>query len=142
MKQSEVSIHSTISNDRRQLDQFLETLGDRLEEAGIEFIVATRVQVCLDEMLSNALDYGYPPEKTGEIEISIAVDQDEILVTVSDDGIAFNPFERDLPDSLDKDLEERDVGGLGIHIVKSMARRFAYQRVNDRNINTFWLSDS
>ncbi|MBC05399.1 ATP-binding protein [Thalassospira sp.] len=140
MEQSEVRIHSVITNDQQELNHFLETLGDRLEESGVAFAVATRIQVCLDEMLSNAVKYGYPPESTGQIEISITFDGAEILVTVSDDGIAFNPFDRESPDSLDKELEARDIGGLGIHIVKTMARRYDYQRTKNHNVNRFWLT--
>ena len=140
MEQSKVRIHSVITNDQYELNKFLETLGDRLEESGIAFAVATRIQVCLDEMLSNAVKYGYPPARTGQIEVTITFDGEEILVMVSDDGIGFNPFERELPDSLDQDLETRDIGGLGIHIVKTMANRYAYKRTNNYNINQFWLS--
>ncbi|MCC9620380.1 ATP-binding protein [Thalassospira sp. MA62] len=140
MAHSKIGIRSVISNDQKELNGFLETLGERLDESGVDFAVATRIQVCLDEMLSNALKYGYPPEQAGEIEISIGFAGDEVAVTVCDDGVAFNPFERDAPESLDQSLEDRDIGGLGIHIVKNMATRFDYQRDGDRNINKFWLA--
>lgn len=140
MEQSEVRIHSVIRNDQHELNQFLETLGDRLEETGVGFAVATRIQVCLDEMLSNAVKYGYPPEQAGQIDITIAFEGEDILVTVSDDGIGFNPFERESPNSLDQELEARDIGGLGIHIVKTMANRYDYQRTKNLNVNRFWLS--
>ena len=140
MEQSEVRIHSVITNDQHELNKFLETLGDRLEETGVGFAVATRIQVCLDEMLSNAVRYGYPPERAGQIEVSITVDGEDILVMVSDDGVEFNPFERELPDSLNQDLETRDIGGLGIHIVKTMANRYDYKRTKNQNVNRFWLA--
>lgn len=139
MGQYPTCIHSVISNNPKDLNQFLETLGSRLEEIDLELVVATRVQVCLDEMLSNAIKYGYPPEKTGQIEVSITYETDEIVVSVTDDGVTFDPFTRDDLDSLDLDIEDREIGGLGIHIVKNMASRVDHQRQNNRNINRFWI---
>jgi anti-sigma regulatory factor (Ser/Thr protein kinase) len=55
-----------------------------------------------------------------------------LTIDVADDGIAFNPLEKDPPD-LDLPFSERPIGGLGIHIVRALSETIAYRRENDRN---------
>ena len=54
-------------------------------------------------------------------------------MVISDDGIPFNPFRCESPDT-EAALEERKVGGLGIHLVRNLMNKVTYQRRVDRNI--------
>jgi len=70
-----------------------------------------------------------------EIELTAV----EILMTIRDNGPEFDPLERPTPD-LDAAIADRDVGGLGIHLVRELADDCIYARVDDSNVLTIRLS--
>ena len=67
--------------------------------------------------------------------MTLALEGDELTIRVEDDGRAFDPLQAPPPD-LDLPLEERPVGGLGIHIVRSVMDAVEYQRRGGRNVLT------
>lgn len=125
----------------------LETLADRLEafvEAeGIAPTPAYRLHLAADEFFNNAVDYGYPDGRSGTITVQVRRAGDAIEMTFSDDGDPFDPFQAPAPD-LDGPLEQRRIGGLGVHLVRTLADSFAYRREDGRNVVTvaFRLADA
>jgi anti-sigma regulatory factor (Ser/Thr protein kinase) len=63
------------------------------------------------------------------------VSSEEFVARIEDDGVEFNPTEHPIPD-LDAPLEERKVGGLGIHLVRQIMTSVEYQRVAGKNVVT------
>ena len=93
----------------------------------------------LDEVLTNIISYGYEDAGVHEIDLGIDVNGGQVVVTVSDDARAFNPLEVPEP-NLDVELEERRIGGLGIHLVRNFMNSLSYARENGRNILTLTKS--
>jgi sigma-B regulation protein RsbU (phosphoserine phosphatase) len=92
-----------------------------------------KVQVVADEVLGNILRYGCVGlAPTLVIEITITLTPDSLLMKVVDPGEPFNPLDAEEPD-LDQPLEDRPIGGLGLHLVKQMTRNIAYQRLDHQN---------
>ncbi|MEM5790069.1 MAG: ATP-binding protein, partial [Syntrophobacteraceae bacterium] len=88
--------------------------------------LTNRVDLALEEVLVNAIHYAYP-ENEGEIEIECRADgEGRFYIALRDWGGAFNPVEQAAPD-LTSDIDHRQVGGLGIFLVKQMASRLAYE---------------
>jgi len=95
---------------------------------------AIKVNIVLDELLSNIVKYGFPDENTYKIEINLELSGNGGLsIIISDNGIPFNPFQKTPPD-LSIPLEEREIGGLGIHLVKQLMDTYTYKRELDSNI--------
>lgn len=90
------------------------------------------LQVALDEVLTNIVDYGYTDAAEHEIRIRLRVLDNVIEATIDDDGIPFNPLESAAPD-IHAPLRERRIGGVGLHFVKSLMSEVRYDRVGDRN---------
>jgi anti-anti-sigma factor len=90
------------------------------------------ISVALDEALSNIIAYGYQAEAKGEITVRPACTGDEMSIEIEDGGTAFDPLQAPLPD-LAADLVERQVGGLGIHFIRSLMDAVAYDRRDGRN---------
>ncbi len=88
-----------------------------------------------DELLHNIMCYAYNDEEAHAIEVGIKLSGDRLQIQISDDGAPFNPFSLEDPDT-SLSLEDRDVGGLGIHLVRNVMDEIAYQRNIDRNIVT------
>ena len=57
------------------------------------------------------------------------------MVTIEEDGMPYNPFSRETPDT-SLSLEEREIGGLGVHLVRKLMEEFSYHRKIDTNVIT------
>jgi len=89
--------------------------------------------VIADEVVSNWLKYGRTGAKEPEMEIQASVEPSRLLLRFTDTGPAFNPLEVESPD-LDIPLEERPIGGLGVHLVRALTDSQRYERTNGRNM--------
>jgi serine/threonine-protein kinase RsbW len=115
----------------RQVDTFV---GAFVRDQGIAADEAARILILLEELLTNLMKYGYQDRaEPGEAEIAIALDGSRLEIEFIDDGCAFDPFAAP-PPNLDEPLEDRQVGGLGVHILRSMTEEARYERRNDRNV--------
>lgn len=91
------------------------------------------IVLILDELATNVINYAYPDGGTHTFTLNLHKDGDErIFMKLSDDGIPFDPLARDKPDT-ESSLEEREIGGLGIFIVKQLSEVVEYSRVDDKN---------
>ena len=91
-----------------------------------------KINLVLDEILMNIISYGYTDNSEHFIDINILFDS-EISITVTDEGKQFNPLEASIPD-VNKTLEERTIGGLGLQIVRAMMDSITYKYENNKNI--------
>ncbi len=92
-----------------------------------------QVNLCLDELLTNTISYGFPEGGQHEIKVEIALQGGMLVIATEDDGLAFNPLERPAPDT-SQGIEERAIGGLGIHLVRNMMDEIEYQRKEEHNV--------
>ena len=93
------------------------------------------ITLSLDELLTNTCSYGYDDTETHTIEVTLIAGADLVTVTLEDDARAFNPLEREAPD-VSAALDDRAIGGLGIHLVKSMMDSVRYERRGGQNFVT------
>lgn len=125
-------IEITIVNQGSELAR-VAGLVDRL---GVEHQIApdalADMQVALDEVLTNVIDYGYTDDAEHKIGIRLQVIDDVLEAMIEDDGAPFDPLASTAPD-LDASLQERRVGGLGIHFVKKLMTEVTYDRTGGRN---------
>jgi len=92
--------------------------------------------LALEEVLTNAVSYAFPDGGRHEIEVRIEFRDGDLTATVSDDGDPFDPLAQPSPD-VHAALADRKVGGLGIHLLRSLMDAAAYRRVDGRNHLTF-----
>ncbi len=95
--------------------------------------VVFHVNLVLEEILTNIIAYGYADSDEHYISIGIFLAEGELVIQVADDGRPFNPLEAPEPD-LESPLEERPVGGLGLHLVRSLMHEFEYERNEGQNL--------
>jgi anti-sigma regulatory factor (Ser/Thr protein kinase) len=93
--------------------------------------------VCMvfDELLTNIISYAYQDDEQHDIGIQLYLKQNSIVIIIVDDGLPFNPFQADTPDT-QLSIEERDIGGLGIHLIRKIMDNVSYQRKAGQNIVT------
>ncbi len=94
------------------------------------------LNMALDDLLNNVVQYAFPNDPTEHyIEVEGDVHDGCVTLTIADDGIPFNPLSAAPPD-LSLLLHEREIGGLGIHLVRSMFDEVTYHRNVGRNVLT------
>ena len=93
------------------------------------------MHVVIDELLTNIISYAYLDDEKHDIGIKVELSADRLKVSIVDDGIPFNPLGIETPDT-ELSLEERKIGGLGIHLVRKMMDRVSYRRRIDKNVIT------
>jgi sigma-B regulation protein RsbU (phosphoserine phosphatase) len=92
-----------------------------------------KVSIVLDELLNNVVTYAFQDEGEHEIEVEIELSGKRLVIIIADDGMPFNPFGREIPDT-SADIDDREIGGLGIHLVRSVMDEYDYQRHIDKNV--------
>jgi len=124
-----------LNNQLSELDRFSQTLSEFGQRHGLPSKVIHDLNLALEEILTNIISYGYTDNRQHEIRVSLSVQPGEVRAEVQDDGQPFNPLEAPEPDTT-KPLEERAVGGLGIHIVRKITDGLEYKRQGERNFLT------
>jgi len=125
----------TIGNQLAEIDRVNDSFNELAERCDIPMPVSLKINMVFDELLTNVISYAYSDEESHSIEILMGCTDSRLSISISDDGAPFNPFTREDPDTT-LSLEEREMGGLGIHLVKNAMDETAYQRRHNRNIVT------
>ena len=94
--------------------------------------VKFHVDLVLEEITQNIVSYGYPDGRPGQFEVSIGKQGNLLIIVIEDDGIPFDPFSLAVPNT-DLSLEERSIGGLGVHFARTLMDAHRYERVADHN---------
>ncbi|HSF59020.1 MAG TPA: SpoIIE family protein phosphatase [Candidatus Binatia bacterium] len=124
-----------LSNKLSELDRVNQTLAAFARRRGLAAKVVHDLNLALEEILINIISYGYTDKRDHEITVRLRTEPGEVGIDVEDDGQPFNPLEVPEPDTTTP-LEERKVGGLGIHLVRKLMDGLEYKRLNDRNLLT------
>ena len=122
----------TINNDIEEtakLYPFIEEVGTALH---IDEATLSSVNLAIEEALVNSVLYAYPKGTKGEVELTAEWEEEpkELVFTLKDQGIPFNPLEAKEADTT-LGLEERPIGGLGIFLVRTLMSEVDYQRTLD-----------
>lgn len=109
---------------------FLQTHG---QECGLEQALLSKFELVCEELFVNVVTHGSGPAgPEPSFALHLEVDAERVSMTLEDDGLAFNPLEHEVQD-LDASLEDRQIGGLGIHFVRELMDDVRYERVGRIN---------
>ena len=117
------------------LPQMLEWVRDHLIKHGMDTKAIRRIELASEEALVNIMQYGYG-EKKGEIELCLEFGEKQIKLTIRDWGSPFNPIENAPAVFVDASIDEREIGGLGIHLIRQVMDEVLYTREQDANLLT------
>ena len=91
---------------------------------------------CLNELVANAMLYGYPEGQQGRIEVVVETEASALRVTIEDDGIAFDPLAAPEAQPM-SGLDDARIGGFGIKLFRESSHSARYERSEGRNRLTF-----
>ena len=121
-----------LSTVQRVIEQFCTV--KKLPEA-----FAGELMLIAEELVVNTIQYGYGDSDTHAIEIEIELAGQQLVMCVVDDGLAFNPLKKALPE-LGLPSSQAAIGGLGIPMVLALSDRQEYKRECERNIFRIYKS--
>ena len=127
----ELRIKNQISELER-VAQFIEEIG---EELHLDMELQMNLNLVMEEMVSNVIFYAYPKESDSEIELLAKCDGKKLTFVLSDQGKEFDPTAKEDADP-DVNPAEREIGGMGIFIVKNIMNHVTYQRLEGKNLLT------
>ena len=108
------------------LPELLDFVRDACARAGAEAPVGFALRLAVEEVCTNLMRHGYAGRDAGPIELSVGADPERIVVTIVDHSPPFSPDDAPAPD-LVSGAEERRIGGLGWHLVKSVVDEIRYE---------------
>lgn len=124
------SLHLSTAGDA--VTRAIEELRSACREHGVGERDLAALELICDELVSNVSHHAYGDED-GPLELEIELDETRCILTLTDQGPPFDPSRRADPD-VDVPLEEREIGGLGILLVREQADRMEYRRRDDQNM--------
>ena len=127
----ELRIKNQIS-ELEKVAQFVEEIG---EELGLSMELQMNLNLVMEEMVTNVIFYAYPEGEEADIELLAKSDGKELTFVLSDQGKEFDPTAKDDAD-LDVNPADRELGGMGIFIVKNIMNKVTYQRLEGKNLLT------
>ena len=119
--------------DTKELSNLFEYANSLLEILGFTQKEIIRIDTALEEVFVNVANYAY--DTKGVVEVGLSSDNDRVTFIFKDSGHQFNPLEKVDPD-INASSEERDIGGLGIYMVKNIMDEVTYKYENNQNILT------
>ena len=123
----------TLVNQRSEIERlsgFVDAFG---ETNHLSPDLTFAMNLALDEVLTNIILHGFDDRLEHPISVRLSLEEDGLSAQIEDDGRPFNPLDAP-PVNLDAVIEDRPIGGLGIHIVRSTMDVLEYRREHDRNI--------
>ncbi len=132
-RESVAILHMVVKNDLSEIANVNAKFEKFAEEHSLPAVLGQKISVAFDELLSNTIAYAFRDDAEHEIDVRTELVGNRLTVTISDDGVPFNPLGTQTPDT-SLSLDEREVGGLGIHLVRSMVDDISYQRGINRNV--------
>ena len=113
----------------RGLAQMVEEFGDANDLPDQKIYM---INLALEELVTNTVSYGLRGVAQPKIEITVQVNGTVLVLTVADNGQQFDPTQDTRPD-LSSAVDDRPIGGLGLHLIKTFADRMKYEYVEGKN---------
>ena len=119
------------------LNYFLGYIELFVKENGFNEEFLNDISLVVEELLVNIISYAFPNIPAGEMELSLSVLNKTVKIEIVDGGIPFNILEAKAPDT-NLPLVEREIGGMGIHLVKNLVDKIQYERKDEKNFLTLF----
>jgi sigma-B regulation protein RsbU (phosphoserine phosphatase) len=132
------ALQVTIGNDLGELERLAGLVDDFISRHGLPERIAFNLNLCLDELITNIISYGYSDDHHHDIHVRFVMDKGTLMTEIIDDGAEYNPFVEAPEPDLALEVDDRPIGGLGVFLVKEFMDRTDYRRDDGRNIVTLW----
>ena len=130
---ADTRISFELKNDLSELDTLEEKVDQFCDRLGLTNKRICEINLALEELFTNIVSYGYSDTEEHRIRFTLSYHNSTITMKIEDDGMPFNPIEAIEPD-IQCPLEDRKIGGLGIHLTKKIMDEMTHRRSGDKNV--------
>lgn len=125
----ELTISATLEN----IEAVTAFVNEQLQAVNCPMKAQAQIDIAIDELFGNIAHYAYNPE-IGSATVRVEVTEEPtVIITFIDNGVPYNPLQKTDPDTT-LSAEEREIGGLGIFMVKKSMDHISYEYKNGQNI--------
>lgn len=124
-----------ITNRLEEVPQMMASIEDICTEEGIDEMTLLGINLALEEAVVNVVNYAYPEGTVGDIEMEVNADAKAITFILRDHGKPFDPTAAKEVD-ITLSAEERQIGGLGIHLIRNYMDEVKYDYCDGQNVLT------
>lgn len=124
-----------ITNRLEEVPQMMASIEDICTEEGIDEMTILGINLALEEAVVNVVNYAYPEGTVGDIEMEVNADAKTITFILRDHGKPFDPTAAKEVD-ITLSAEERQIGGLGIHLIRNYMDEVKYDYCDGQNVLT------
>ena len=121
-----------VENKIEELGRITAAVDELAESEDWSPALTFRVNLVLEEFGINVINYAHK-EGDHDFEITLFSEPETLTIEITDDGVPFNPLEDKPTPDTSAPMDERPIGGLGLHLVRSMTEEIRYERENSRN---------
>ncbi|MHC1789705.1 ATP-binding protein [Solidesulfovibrio sp.] len=121
-----------LTNRLLELDRLADAVEAFGEAHGLAAKLRYQIRLVLDELLTNTINYGYADNDEHHITVGMARDGSRLRFVIEDSARPFDPLTARIPD-IHAAIDARPIGGLGIHLVRAIMDRVAYERTGGVN---------
>ena len=131
----DLRLQLVLKNDSYELGRLAAAFDEFADRHRVGDKARFQLQLCLEEMVLNVINYGFDDDREHEIHVDFEfqIDSRSMTVNILDDGRRFDPLEQAPEPDLDATLEERTVGGLGVHFVREFMDDASYCHAEGMN---------
>jgi serine/threonine-protein kinase RsbW/sigma-B regulation protein RsbU (phosphoserine phosphatase) len=123
----------SIASRRADVAAFSDVFESYCMQHGIETAVMRAFQVAFDEWLTNVVDYAHAGRPEYPIEVALSAHPQALVAEIRDSGEPFDPLLESTEPSLELEVEDRPIGGLGVHLIRTLMDDVSYRREAGRN---------
>lgn len=129
----QLSLH--FANSAEEAPRIARKIDHFLREEKVDESLINKLLLCVDELITNIIAHAYNDKEDHAVLLECKVLDDKIVLELRDDGVAFDPTKQTRP-NLKLSMDDRNIGGLGIHLVKTLMDKVEYRREGDYNVLT------
>lgn len=124
-----------LKNDISEIKRLAAFIDEIAEELSLPMDLVFNLNLVLEEAVSNVILYAYPKRIANDISLTANLSANNLVFTLTDSGEPFDPTQA--PDAdISLSAEERQIGGLGIFLIRNIMNKVEYQRIDGKNVFT------
>jgi anti-sigma regulatory factor (Ser/Thr protein kinase) len=125
--QSEKIFNITLNGALDEINDLSSAIDQFSSNAGLPEIIKNQVNLILEELYTNTVNYGFNEIDDGIVSIQLEIKNNVLEMVYQDNGLFFNPLEKEAPELL-LSIDDRPIGGLGVFFVKALTDKVEYER--------------
>lgn len=125
----------TLPNDVQEVPQLNVFVDEVCEQVDFDMSTTLKLNLAIEEAVVNVMNYAYPAGEKGDVDIEAMINDEYLVFVISDSGTPFDPTAKAEVDTT-LSVEERGIGGLGIHLIRQIMDTINYERVEGKNVLT------